>query len=106
MADNVKVDVVGLARAGSEIGEQATVLSTSHRQSMIGLGDSEAGWVGSSADALVHMADAWQQVADEHHAALTRQATHVAETARLFQSTGGRSAAELAQVGDQAGTVS
>jgi uncharacterized protein YukE len=106
VADNLKVDVEGLIRGGSDIGEQATVLSTSHRQSMIGLSDSESGWVGSSADALVHLADAWQQVADKHHTALTQQATHVAETARLFQATDERSAAELEQVGDQADAVS
>jgi uncharacterized protein YukE len=106
VADNLKVDVDGLIRGGSDIGEQATVLSTAHRQSMIGLSDAESGWVGSSADALIHMADAWQRVTDEHHTALDQQATHVAEAARVFQSTDERSAAELEQVGDRADAVS
>ena len=38
-------------RGSSDIGEQATALSASHRQSMIGLSDAETKWVGSSADA-------------------------------------------------------
>jgi uncharacterized protein YukE len=106
VADKLKVDVDGLIRGGSDIGEQAEVLSNSHRQSMIGLGDSESGWVGSSADALVRMAGQWQQVADKHHTALTRQATRVTETARVFQSSDERSAAGIEQVGDQTDAVS
>lgn len=102
MADRLKVDVHGLIRAGSDIGEQATVLSTSHRQSIIGLSVSESGWIGSSADALVRMADAWQRVSDTNHTALTEQAAHVADTGRAFRSMDERSAAELEQVGDQA----
>lgn len=100
MADNLKVDVEGLICGGSDIGEQATVLSTSHLQSMIGLSDSESGWVGASADALVQMAETWQQVADRHHTALTGQAAHVAEAGRVFRCTDERNAAELEQVGD------
>jgi hypothetical protein len=101
MADNVKVDVDGLIRGGSDITEQATALSTSHRQSMIDLSDSEPGWVGSSADALVRMANAWQQVADKHHTDLAAQAAHVAETAGTFQSMDEHGAAELKRVADQ-----
>jgi uncharacterized protein YukE len=100
VADNLKVDVGGLICGGSDIGEQATVLSTSHLQSMIGLGDSESGWVGASADALVQMAETWQQVADQHHTTLVQQAAHVTEAARAFQSMDEHSAAELEQVGD------
>lgn len=100
MADTLKVDVDGLFRGGSDIGEQATVLSTSHLQSMTGLSDSESGWVGSSADALVRMADTWQRIADEHHTALTEQAAHVIDVARVFQAMDVRSVAELEQVGD------
>ncbi len=95
MGDSLKIDVGGLIGGGSAVGEQATVLSTSHRQSMIGLGDAESGWVGSSADALVHMSDAWQQVADRHDIALTRQAEHVGDAARVFQSSDERNAAAL-----------
>ncbi|SBS77790.1 conserved hypothetical protein [uncultured Mycobacterium sp.] len=100
MADNLKVDVAGLICGGSDIGEQATVLSTSHLQSMIGLSDSESGWVGASADALVQMAETWQQVADQHHTTLIQQAAHVAEAGRGFRSTDERNAAQLEQVGD------
>ncbi|MFN8227315.1 MAG: WXG100 family type VII secretion target [Mycobacterium sp.] len=98
MAEELNVDVDGLTRGSSDIGEQATALSASHRQSMIGLSDAETGWVGSSADALVQMADAWQQVADGHHAALTRQAGHIAKAAQRFQSSDEHSAAELEQL--------
>ena len=100
MADSLKVDVGGLICGGSDIGEQATVLSTSHLQSMIGLSDSESGWIGASADALVGLAQGWQQVADDHHTALTEQAAQVTEAARAFQSMDERGAAKLEQVGD------
>ncbi|QEN12281.1 WXG100 family type VII secretion target [Mycolicibacterium sp. ELW1] len=106
MADKLKVDVYGLLRGGSAIGEQATALSASHLQSMVGLSDAESGWVGSSADALVRMAGLWQRVSDQHYTALTRQAAHVAAAARTFQAVDERSAAELEQVGDHAGGVS
>jgi hypothetical protein len=105
VADNLNIDVDGLIRGGSDIGEQATVLAASHRQSMVGLSHAEVGWVGSSADALVHMADQWQQVADKHHIDISRQATHVAHTARVFQSMDERGAAELKQIGEQADAV-
>jgi len=98
MTDKLKVDVDGLIRGGSDVGEQATVLSTSHLQSMTGLSDSELGWVGTSADALVGMAEMWQQVADHHHTALMRQASHVTEAARVFQSMDERHSTELDQV--------
>ena len=98
MAEKLNVDIAGLTRGSSDIGEQATTLSASHRQSMVGLSDAETGWVGSSADALVQMADAWQQVADGHHAALTRQAGHIATAAQRFQLSDERSAAELEQL--------
>jgi hypothetical protein len=100
VTDNLKVDVEGLIFGGSDIGELATVLSTSHLQSMIGLSDSESGWVGASADALVQMAETWQQVADQHHTTLMQQAAHVTEAACVFQSMDEHSAAELEQVGD------
>jgi hypothetical protein len=105
VADNLRVDVDGLIRGGSDIGEQATVLSDAHRRSVLGLSDSESGWVGSPADALVRLADAWQRVADQHHAALTRQATHVAAAARVLRSADEHRAAELEQVGNQADAV-
>ena len=105
MADNLKVDVDGLIYGGSDIGEQATVLSNLHRESIIGLSDSEPGWVGSSADALVEMADEWQQVADTHHTALTEQAAHVAEAARVFQAMDERDAAEIGQISGQTDAV-
>ena len=44
MAEELNVDVDGLTRGSSDIGEQATALSASHRQSMIGLSDAETGW--------------------------------------------------------------
>lgn len=100
MAENLKVDVDGLVRAGSDVGEQAAVLSASHLQSIVGLSDSEPGWVGSSADALVRMAHGWHRVADQHRAALTEQAMHVTEAAGAFQFMDQRSAAELDQIGD------
>ena len=100
MANNLKIDVDGLLSGGSDIGEQATMLSTSHRQSIIGLSDSESGWVGASVDALVRMADRWRRVAEKNHTALTEQAAHVAEAGRVFRSTDERNAAELEQVGD------
>lgn len=102
MADNLKVDVSGLITGGSEIGEQTTVLVTSHRKSMVGLSDSESGWVGSSADALVRMSAAWQRIADRHHAALREQASRVADTARAFHAMDERSASELDKICDQA----
>ncbi|MCV7017247.1 hypothetical protein [Mycolicibacterium aichiense] len=101
MADKLKVDVDGLLGGGSAIGEQATALSASHLQSMVGLGDAESGWVGTSADALVRMASAWQRVSDQHYTALTRQAAHVAAAARTFYATDERTAAVLEQVGDR-----
>ncbi|WP_179466480.1 WXG100 family type VII secretion target [Mycolicibacterium vinylchloridicum] len=105
MADNLKVDVDGLIRGGSAITEQATALSASHRQSMVDLSDSESGWVGWSADALVRMSNAWQRVADTHHTALAEQAAHVVEAARAFESMDERGAAELERLGDQADAV-
>lgn len=102
MAGTLKVDVDGLIRGGSDIDAQATALSSSHRQSMIGLSNAEAGWVGSSADALVEMAGAWQQVADDHHAVLTRQAARVAEAAGVFQSGDERRANDFDGLGDSA----
>ncbi|EHB55748.1 hypothetical protein MycrhDRAFT_2942 [Mycolicibacterium rhodesiae JS60] len=98
MTDKLKVDVEGLIRGGSDVGEQATVLSTSHLQSVAGLSDAELGWVGASADALVGMAETWQQVADHHHTALMRQSAHVTEAARAFKSMDGRHSAELDQL--------
>ncbi|CAN5130898.1 hypothetical protein BH09ACT8_BH09ACT8_07260 [soil metagenome] len=74
MGDVFRVDVEALKRAGSTVAEQATTLSSSHRQSMINLSDSESGWVGSSADALVGMANKWQQIADKHTKAIDDQA--------------------------------
>ena len=62
MGDVFKVDVEALKRAGKSVAEQATTLSSSHRASMVSLSDSESGWVGSSADALVGMANKWQQI--------------------------------------------
>lgn len=106
VADKLKVDVDGLLRAGSAIGEQATTLSASHLQSTVGLSDAESGWVGSSADALVRMAHRWQRVADHHQSVLTEQAAHVVAAARAFHAVDERSAAELEQVGDQADGVS
>ncbi|WP_431237731.1 hypothetical protein ACQ86B_24065 [Mycolicibacterium aichiense] len=106
MADNLKVDVDGLLGGGSAIGEQATALSTSHLQSMVGLSDAEPGWVGTSADALVRMASAWQRIAAQHHSVLTTQAAHVVAAARSFRAMDDGGAAELEQVGDQANGVS
>ncbi|MBB3604934.1 WXG100 family type VII secretion target [Mycolicibacterium sp. BK556] len=106
MADKLKVDINGLIRGGSDITEQSTALSASHRQSMIDLSDSESGWVGASADALVRMSAAWQQVADKHHTELTEQAAHLEQAARTFQSTDELGAAELKRVGDQSDAVS
>ncbi|WP_167107165.1 WXG100 family type VII secretion target [Mycobacterium sp. DL592] len=106
MADDLKVDVEGLVRGGSDIDEQAAALSASHRRSMVDLSDSESGWVGSSADALVRMAATWQQVADAHHTALTEQSTHVADAARVFQAVEERSASELEQVAHQEDSLS
>ncbi|GAY14234.1 hypothetical protein [Mycobacterium sp. shizuoka-1] len=100
MADNLTVDVHGLIRGGRDIGEQATVLSASHRQSIVGLSDSESGWVGSSADALVQMAGAWQRVADTHHTALAEQGAHVVEAGRVFAAMDERAAGELERVAD------
>jgi len=37
----LNVDVDGLTRGSSDIGEQATTLSALHRQSMMGLSDAE-----------------------------------------------------------------
>ncbi len=105
MADKLNVDVGGLVRGGSDIGEQATILSAAHLRSVVGLSESEAGWVGSSADALVRMASAWQRVADKHHTALTRQAAHVADAAQVFLAMDGRGARELVHLGDQADAV-
>lgn len=106
MAGKLKVDIDGLLRGGSAIGEQATTLSASHLQSMVGLSDSESGWVGSSADALVRMAGTWQRIADRHQSVLTEQAAHVAAAARAFHAVDERSAAELEQLGDYADGVS
>ena len=89
MGDSLKIDVGGLIGGGSAVGEQATVLSNAASCS------GTDGWVGSSADALVHMSDAWQQVADRHDIALTRQAEHVGDAARVFQSSDERNAAAL-----------
>ena len=41
MAEKLNVDIAGLTRGSSDIGEQATTLSASHRQSMVGLSDAE-----------------------------------------------------------------
>ncbi|MCV7344983.1 hypothetical protein [Mycolicibacterium rhodesiae] len=101
----MKVDVDGLVRGGSDIGEQASVLSGSHLLSMLGLSDSESGWVGSSADALVRMADTWQRVADKHHAALTEQAAHVVDTAKGLRAMDDHGATDLRQLGDRADGV-
>lgn len=104
MADKLKVDVDGLFfRGGSDIGEQASILSGSHVQSMVGgLSDSESGWVGSSADALVRMADTWQRVADKHHTALTEQAAHVVDAGKGFRAMDEHGATELRQLGGRA----
>jgi hypothetical protein len=101
MADNLKVDVNGLIRGGEDISEQATALLTAHAQAIAGLSDAELGWVGSSADALVRMADAWQRLTDGHHTALTEQSAHIADAARGFESQDECSAAELARDGDR-----
>ncbi|WP_142391300.1 hypothetical protein [Mycobacterium sp. ENV421] len=106
VADNLKVDVDGLLGGGSAIGEQVTALSTSHLESMVGLSDAEPGWVGTSADALVRMASAWQRTADQHHSVLTAQAAHVVAAARSFRAMDEGGAAELEQVGDLADGVS
>ncbi len=105
MTDKLKVDVDGLFLGGADIGEQASVLSGSHLQSMVGLSDSESGWVGSSADALVRMADTWQRVADKHHTALTEQAAHVVDAAKGFRAMDEHGATELRQLGDRADGV-
>ncbi|KAA0111362.1 hypothetical protein [Mycolicibacterium sp. P1-5] len=105
MADELKVDVDGLIRAGADVGEQAAALSASHLQSMVGLSDSEPGWVGSSADALVRMSETWQRVSDNHHTALTEQAAHVAEASQRFRAMDERGAADLEQIVDQADGV-
>ncbi|GAA2775767.1 hypothetical protein GCM10010533_11630 [Mycolicibacterium pallens] len=105
VADKLKVDVDGLFRGGSDIGEQASILSGSHVQSMVGLSDSESGWVGSSADALVRMADTWQRVADKHHTALTEQAAHVVDAGKGFRAMDEHGATELGQLDDRADGV-
>jgi uncharacterized protein YukE len=106
VGEKLKVDVDGLIRGGADVGEQAIVLSNLHQQSVVGLSDAESGWVGSSADALVTMADKWQQVADKHHADLTMQATHIDETARTFQATDECTASDLQLIANQAAAVS
>ena len=106
MGDTFKVDVEALKRAGSTVADHATALSGSHRQSMIGLSDSESGWVGSSADALVGMADKWQQIADKHTAAIDNQAAQMGTAARLAAAMEQRNAENLKNIGDQADDVS
>ena len=105
MGDVFKVDVDALKRAGSAVAEQATALSSSHRQSMIGLSDSESGWVGSSADALVGMADKWQQIADKHTKAIENQATAMHSSADMFAYMEEQAAQKLKSIGDQADNV-
>jgi hypothetical protein len=83
----VKVDVEGLIRGGSAIHELADILSTHHRQSMVRLSDAEPGWVGSSADGLLHMSQVWQKVADDHHTGLALHAGRVVEAAKVFRAS-------------------
>jgi WXG100 family type VII secretion target len=105
MGEVFKVDVEALKGAGSTVAAQATALSSSHRQSMIGLSDSESGWVGSSADALVGMASKWQQIADKHTTAIDNQATHLDTSATFFAHMEEQAAEKMKTVGDQADAV-
>ncbi len=105
MGDVFKVNTEALKRAGKTVADEATALSGSHRQSMVSLSDSESGWVGSSADALVGMANKWQQIADKHTAAIDNQATHLGTSAQLAAYMEERNAEELKKVGDQADTA-
>jgi hypothetical protein len=105
VGDIFKVDVDALTRAGSTVAEQATNLSTSHRQSMIDLSDSESGSVGSSADALVGMASEWQQIADRHTKAIDDQATAMHGSADMFAFMEEQAAQKLKAIGDQADGV-
>ena len=105
MGDVFKVNVDALRRAGSEVAEQSTTLSSAHRASMIGLSDAESGWVGSSSDALVGMANKWQQIADKHTKAIDNQASHMHSSADVFAYMEEQAAQKLTAVGDQADNV-
>lgn len=105
MSDTFEVDVEALKRAGSTVADQATALSSSHRQSIIGLSDSEPGWVSSSADALVGMANKWQQIAEKHTTAIDNQATHLGTAAQLAAYMEEHNAQDLKNVGEQADAV-
>lgn len=65
---------------------------------MVSLAAAEEGWVGSSADALVGMADKWQAISARQRTAVDNHATHIDTAARLFEDMERRNAAELRNV--------
>ncbi|MGY4710926.1 WXG100 family type VII secretion target [Mycolicibacterium sp. CBM1] len=95
MAGTLKVDIAGLLGASSEVADRAAALASAHTNSLSSLASAETGWVGSSADALVGMAEKWQTISDRHTAAVESHATHLDTAARLFDDMEQRNAAEL-----------
>lgn len=102
MADKLRVDIPGLSRASTDVGDQAGIVSASHRQSVSSLSDAESGWVGSSAQALADMAGKWEKTTAKHQTAINNQAVHMDTAAKIFSYMEERNAAELKAVGDQA----
>ncbi|AQA03659.1 hypothetical protein BVC93_15925 [Mycobacterium sp. MS1601] len=105
MPEKFEVDIPGLIQGGADVAHRAGVLSAAHRQSMLSLSDAEAGWVGSSADALVAMSQKWQRISDRHSTAIENQALSMDTAAKLFAEMEERHAEKLKAVGEQSRNI-
>jgi hypothetical protein len=105
MPRKLEVDIPGLTQAGADVAHRAEVLSAAHRQSMLSLSDAEAGWVGSSADALVTMSQKLQRISDLHVKATENLALGMDTAAKLLADMEEQHAQKLKDVGAEAANV-
>ena len=93
--ESLRVDPVEVLMAADHVDAAAEGLRTEHGSAQNRLGAAGAGWIGSSAAALTHVAAKWEQESAHHYSALVGHVEALRSTAVQYTQTDSHEAAAI-----------